>query len=306
MILGNKAFFTKEHFEAQRGVAPAYLCELVVYCLELVSQLSHRDFEYRFKGGNSLLLLLEDPQRFSIDVDIVTTEPKEKLIELVETIAAECDVFERCEVRQHKTKPWLPMISFKIYFDSVYQKKEDAYVMLDAVLEPAPYGGVRKPVKCGELYQSSETVELPSISGLIADKLLCIGPATLGIPLGKKKEAQRLKHVFDVALLSRHPHDLEEVGSALTACMEQENRIQKSAWSFDEVARDTAEFCGEALRVSERPADDTLEAGSYMDEIARGFDGFRDYLFRMDYDWGRFQEDCRSVLTLLEGIEARR
>src|SRR5258708_29401882 len=180
MILGKKQHFSKEHFEAKKGIAPSHLCELVVHCLELVSQLVHHERGFRFKGGNSLLVLLEDPQRFSIDVDIVTTESKEALIALVEKIVAECELFTRYEVRQPKTKPWLPMISFKLFFESHYQKPEDAFVMLDAVLEPAPYGGVGKQVRCRDLYESEVKVEVPSVSGLIGDKLLTIGPATLG------------------------------------------------------------------------------------------------------------------------------
>ena len=156
MILGKPEHFAQDHFEAHKGVAPAHLCELVVYCLELVSQLSHSGFQYRFKGGNSLLLLLEDPQRFSIDVDIVTTESKEGVVSLVEKIATDCELFTRWEVRQHQTKPWLPMVSFKLYFDSCYQEPADAFVMLDVVLKPAPYPGVKRQVRCGSIYESAE------------------------------------------------------------------------------------------------------------------------------------------------------
>jgi len=95
MLIGNESFFTKEHFIKNKGTAPEYLCELVVYCMELVSQLSHHNLDYRFKGGNSLLILLENPQRFSIDVDIVTTESKENLIDLVNKITDTCEIFTR-------------------------------------------------------------------------------------------------------------------------------------------------------------------------------------------------------------------
>lgn len=299
MILAENTPFSREHFERHKGVAPAHLCELVVHCLELVAQLANAGLAFRFKGGNSLLILLEDPQRFSIDVDIVTLATKEELTALVEGIVERCDVFTRYEVRQHKTKPWLPMISYKLFFRSSYQAEEDAFVMLDAVLEPPPYEGVRKPVRCGALYGSSVEVEVPSVSGLIADKLLCIGPSTMGIPLGKKKEAQRLKHVFDVALLTRHPHDEASVKVSLERCMAQENRIQKSSWSKQDVAADTARFLGEPLRFEHKPDPATLEPGSYLDEIVRGFDEFRTYLFRMDYSWPRFQEDCRAAAAIM-------
>lgn len=303
MILAEKPVFDRAHYEANKGFAPAYLCELVVHCLEMVSQLSARGFEFRFKGGNSQLVLLEEPQRFSIDVDVVSTISKEEMTAHVEAVTEACDVFTRCEVRPHKTKPWLPMISYKLFFDSVYQAPEDAFVMLDAVLEPAPYGGVRRPVVCGDLYRSAQEVELPSISGLLADKLLCIGPATLGIPLGRKKEAQRLKHVFDVANLSRHEHDQAEVESALEACMAQENRIQKSEWTREQVFDDTLAFLDAALGPAEPPPVDSLEAGTYLDEIVRGFAEFGEFLFRIDYVWARFQDDCRQVRGVVEKLK---
>lgn len=302
MIFANEAVFDRAHYEEHKGFAPAYLCELVVHCLEMVSQLAVRDLEFRFKGGNSQLILLDDPHRFSIDVDVVSTVSKEEMTAHVEAITQACDVFTRCEIRPHKTKPWLPMISYKLFFDSVYQSPEDAFVMLDAVLEPAPYGGVRKRVACGDLYRSDLEVELPSISGLLADKLLCIGPATLGIPLGKKKEAQRLKHVFDVANLSRHDHDRAQVESALTTCMDQENRIQKSAWTREQVLEDTLAFVDAALGPATPPAIESIESGTYLEEIVRGFAGFGEFLFRVDYVWSRFQDDCRRVREVVEKL----
>ncbi len=303
MIVGDRKFFTRDHFEANKGFAPGYLCELVVYCLEVVSQLSRSGLTYRFKGGNSQLILLEDPQRFSIDVDIVSTVEKTEMVERVERIVADCELFTACEIRPHKTKPWLPMISFKLFFNSVYQKPEDAFVMLDAVLEPAPYGGVNRTISCMNLYRSDETVELPSLSGLLADKMLCIGPATLGIPLGKGKEAHRLKHVFDVSNLSQHAVDLDEFRDALAACMRQENELQRSEWDLRQVVEDTRKFCRAPLAHLGQPSLTQLEVGTYLDEIVRGFEEFRHVLFRVDYTWPRFQADCRQVLATLDRIE---
>jgi hypothetical protein len=303
MILAHSSVFDRAHYETHKGFAPAYLCELVVHCLEMVSQLAAHGLDFRFKGGNSQLVLLEAPQRFSIDVDVVSTVSREEMTAAVVAVTEVCDVFTRCEVRPHKTKPWLPMISYKLFFDSVYQAPEDAFVMLDAVLEPAPYGGTRGRVACGELYASDEEIELPSISGLLADKLLCIGPATLGIPLGKHKEAQRLKHVFDVANLSRHPHERAEVERALAACMAQENRIQKSEWTRAQVFDDTLAFLDAALAHEAPPALASLEPGTYLQEIVMGFSGFGEFLFRTDYAWPRFLDDCQRVRDVVENLK---
>ncbi len=300
MIAGKKDFFTKEHFEAHKGVAPAYLCELVVYCLELVSQMVHYGLKFRFKGGNSLLILLEDPQRFSIDVDIVTTVSKQDLIDLVKKITDECEVFYSHEIRRHKTKPWLPMISFKLFFKSYYQKEADSYVMLDCVLEEPPYAGIRKQVKCSSIYQSEEMVEVPSVAGLLADKLLTIGPKTLGIPIGKKKEAQRLKHIFDVTLLLAKDYDIKEFQENLNNCIKQENELQKSDFKLSEIIDDTKLFCSKPLDHDIKPELSEITGDDYLYEIAKGFDEFKTCLFKIDYTWDRFKKDCGEVLKLLE------
>lgn len=302
MIIGKPEHFEKAHYEANRGRAPAHLAELVVYCLELVAQLAHRRVVFRFKGGNSLLVMLEDPQRFSIDVDIVTDESKEALIEHVGAIAEGCEAFTRWEARAPKTKPWLPMISFKVFFDSVYQAPEDAFVMLDCVLQGAPYDGKRKPVRCGRLYESNEVVEVPSVSGLIGDKLLTLGPSTLGIPLGKGKEAHRLKHVFDVALLSRQGYDLEAVRRSVAGCMEQESRIQERQVTLAEIVEDTIRFVSEPLEHAVQPSPEAFADGTYMREVALGFDAFREGLFGREYTWGAFREDCEAIAALTRSL----
>lgn len=303
MLQARRELFTRTHYEAHAGVAPVHLAELVVHCLELVASLAARGVPFRFKGGNSLLVLLEDPQRFSVDVDIVTTLDRPTLTEHVAALTEESVIFKRWESRAPKTKPWLPLISFKLYFDSCYQSAEDAFVMLDAVLEPAPYPGIRRPVRCGTLYTSDREVEVPSVSGLIGDKLLAIGPGTLGIPLGKNKEAQRLKHVFDVATLSRRDWDLEQVRQSLRATKAQEERIQGREHPWAAILADTRRFCSLPLAHATPP---TAPASTdpYLAEIGVGFAAFRQHLFRIDYGWDLFQEDCRHVLAVLDALEA--
>ena len=304
MIRGEPAYFSREHYEAHAGVAPPYLSELVVHCLELVALLAERRLPFRFKGGNSLLILLEDPQRFSIDVDIVTLEPRDSLTQVVSQVAEASTVFTGWESRAPKTKPWLPLTSFKIYFDSAYRPAEQSFVMLDAVHAPAPYPGVRKPVRCGTLYQTNIEVELPHPSGLIGDKLLAIGPRTLGIPFGKGKEAQRLKHVFDVATLCRCGYDRSVVRRAADGCQRQEEQIQGRTHAWAAISEDTRDFCESALAQPTMPDPSTIDEGDLcLAEIVRGFAQFREHLFRLEYTWELFQEDCRQVVALLEELD---
>ncbi len=304
MLYGRPEFFDTSHYERCRGRAPAYLCELVCHCLELVSQLAASGLEFRFKGGNSLLLLLGQPQRFSIDVDIVTTTDREILTTTVKEIIANCDLFNRFEVRHPKTKPWLPLASYKLFFESAYRAPEEAYVMLDAVFEAAPYDGITRPVRCGNIYHSDQTVEVPSISGLLGDKLLTLGPSTLGIPFGKGKEAHRLKHVFDVSRLLDEEWDLGKVNQAVRGCMEQENRIQRSHWDWPTTRGDTLEFLRAPLPFDAPPDAGKLDPKGYLYETAIGFQEFRQVLFALDFTWPDFLEACRKVISLTEKITA--
>ena len=309
MLAAQPQVFTKNHYESVTGLADPALTELVVHCLELVSQLGLSGIPFRFKGGNSLLLLLAQPERFSIDVDIVTTVSRAELSQVVEQIAspAGCPRFTRCEVRPHKTKPWLPMISFKLFFDSLWQKPEDAFVMLDAVLEEAPYPGEQRRVVCSDIYASDVVVEIPSRSGLIADKLLTLGPSTLGIPLGKGKEAQRLKHVFDVASLARGEWEAGLVSSALTNCIAQESRIQKKSIGLREILDDTLLFLDQAraaasLTTERPPPEGAPLSEHYRYEIAAGFAPFGRHLFRTRYTWDRLHEDCELIKSVINRI----
>lgn len=303
MLAGKAEYFSKEHYESVTGLSSPELAELVVHCLELVSQLAAQKFPFRFKGGNSLLLILPEPTRFSIDVDIVTTAPREDLIAAVEEIVRACPAFLRHEIRQHQTKPWLPMISFKLFFKSFFQAADDAFVMLDAVLEEAPYPGETRQVVCGDIYRSEMSVETPSRSGLIADKLLTLGPATLGIPLGKKKEAQRLKHVYDIASLLRGNYSLELVRQALESCLVQETRIQKKDLTIAAVLADTRLFLEQPARI-ETTATPDPSGHPYLAEIAAGYEEFRAHIFRTNHAWTNLQEDCRLILSLVEKLEA--
>jgi len=302
MVFADKKYFTREHFEKNSGYAPPYLCELVVYCLELLSNLAHRQLNFRFKGGNSLLLILDKPLRFSIDVDIATSEKKEKLISIAEEIRNQSEVFTRLEIRQHKTKPWLPMISFKIYFDSFFQSPDDSYVMLDAVLKPAPSEGYVSPIRVEGIYQSSENVEVSTPAGLIGDKLLTIGPSTLGIPIGKNKEAQRLKHVFDISQLSKFDIEVEKVRKSVLSCMKQENEIQRSSYKLPEVIEDTVVFCEKPLKYDEIPDLEQVEDDDYLFEIVKGFEDFKKHLFSIEYTWDMLKDDMKRVRDVVVSL----
>jgi predicted nucleotidyltransferase component of viral defense system len=49
--------------------------ESMIYALYLLEQLKMTGFDFVFKGGTSLILLMTNPKRFSVDIDIIA-DPK--------------------------------------------------------------------------------------------------------------------------------------------------------------------------------------------------------------------------------------
>lgn len=53
--------------------------------------------DFIFKGGTSLILLLNDIKRFSVDVDIITDESREKIKSAIKNMIVNQDLFTRAE-----------------------------------------------------------------------------------------------------------------------------------------------------------------------------------------------------------------
>ncbi|MHC4600235.1 MAG: nucleotidyl transferase AbiEii/AbiGii toxin family protein [Planctomycetota bacterium] len=285
--------FSREHIEANKGEATEVVAEQAVHSLALVEGLVRAGLRFRFKGGNSLLLLLRTPRRFSMDVDIATAEDRGRIEACLDRAVEASEGFTRWARRKHKTKPWLPLASFEVYYDSHFVEPDAAFIFLDAQLQRTRYPGQRLPVRCGALFESEEKVEVATVGGILGDKILTLGPETLGIPLGKGKEAQRLKHVFDVSTLASNRPDLEEFRKSLRQCLEQENALQEQAVPVETVYRDTLAFCTLVGRLPSPP--ETAAPGSLLDETVRGLGPFRDHLFSKRYAWEDLRRDLARV-----------
>lgn len=302
MPLADRRFFTREHIEAQRFGASPQLAEQAIHCLELVAELAATGLPYQFKGGNSLLLVLDTPRRFSIDVDIATDQPRERIEACVAALARTHGVFTRWQARPHKTKPWLPISSYYLHYPSAVGPETEGSIMLDIQLRRSPYKTRMAPVVCGELYTCDQTVELPLPASIAGDKLLTMGPATLGIPLGKGKQAQRLKHVYDVSSLMATGPDLDDIRASFHACLAHENEIQKKSVTARDVMLDTVRFCASVAGLPDRPSDPSGIQDGVLRENAEGLPDFAGHLFEKGYGWQRLQLDMARVAWCVTAV----
>ena len=81
MIL--KECFTDEFIRSKAGenLYKKIIYEKVVHAFYLLEKLAREKIDFVFKGGTSLMLLLNEFNRFSVDIDILMESGKEKIIE---------------------------------------------------------------------------------------------------------------------------------------------------------------------------------------------------------------------------------
>ena len=187
------------------------IMEKVIYALTLVEQLAQTDLSFVFKGGTSLLLILPEPKRFSIDIDIVTTESREK----VETVlAAVCTkgVFTKFELDEFRSyKPGIPKAHYLLTFFSQWDNKERV-ILLDVLYEEHGYPALIEVLIVNEWIQTNEnlpTVKIPSADSITGDKLTAFAPNTVGIRFRvehadggvTEKQMEVMKQLFDLGIL---------------------------------------------------------------------------------------------------------
>lgn len=208
------ASYTPDWIREKRKAYPKSdptIMEKVIYALTLVEQLAQTDLSFVFKGGTSLLLILPEPKRFSIDIDIVTTESREK----VETVlAAICTkgVFTKFELDEFRSyKPGIPKAHYLLTFFSQWDNKERV-ILLDVLYEEHGYPALVQAPIVNEWIQTDENllnVQIPSADSITGDKLTAFAPNTVGIRFRvehadggvTEKQMEVMKQLFDLGIL---------------------------------------------------------------------------------------------------------
>ena len=159
--------------------------ERQILAFYLLEKLIETNVEFIFKGGTSLILLLEETKRFSTDIDILISRPSlSKLEELFNSFVSEENVFFRFE-KDDRVDSKFPKAHFKFFFNSIYKNEDqDGYILLDAVFEENPYLNLDSRVIRGQILPTIDpylAVNLPSITDIMIDKLTAFAPNTIGV-----------------------------------------------------------------------------------------------------------------------------
>lgn len=198
------------------------LIESMIHALYLLEQLKTTGLDFIFKGGTSLILLLENPARFSVDIDVII-DPKmdrETLESFLNKIVG--DVFVRVELDERRSfKGKIPKAHYKFIYRSNLTIKNQAgevvpnserEILLDVLFAENPYPVLKeKPIDTEWIKQEGEplTVKMPCENSIAGDKLTAYAPTTIGVPYKVEKEKEIIKQMFDVGTLFDILTDME-------------------------------------------------------------------------------------------------
>ncbi|HEY4248450.1 MAG TPA: nucleotidyl transferase AbiEii/AbiGii toxin family protein [Lacunisphaera sp.] len=291
------------------GVRPNNLqfLERCIHALELVSRLSDADLDFVFKGGTSLVLLLNPVRRLSIDVDIATTEPIERIKAVLNQVAMYRPPFLRYEHQEKRDRDAPPTRHFKVYFNSAAGQQAESYVLLDVITTGHSYPVTeRRSIAAPFIKLETDShVVLPTIDCLLGDKLAAFAPTTIGVlydPLdrnGKPRERdplQIVKQLFDVGNLFPEATNLNQVDDTYRATFETQNHYRGGGFNLEQCLDDTIE-AARALCLA--PSNQTATHTPHQTILRSGQRGLASHLLTEPFTFDRHARVAASRAALL-------
>lgn len=198
-----KENFSEEHIRELQKMSrrDPGLIERTLYAFGLLEALAQVGLPFVFKGGSSLLLLLDKPMRLSTDIDIVV-EPGTDINDYIKK-AGRIFPFIHQEEQSRMGRNNIEKKHFKFTYSSPIQQKP-LYILLDVLFEENNYSEiVTKGITNSLLITYGEplNVKMPSIDCLLGDKLTAFAPHTTGIPIHSKKDMEVMKQFYDICTI---------------------------------------------------------------------------------------------------------
>lgn len=211
-----------------------------MFAFGLLEALVRVGMPFIFKGGSSLLLLLDHPQRLSTDIDIIV-EPD---VDVHEFIAKASIIFpfKRYTEQVRTGRNNIVKRHFKFYYDSPLLNRE-FHIILDILYEKNNYSSlVRRKIQNEFLIVDNDQeycTIIPTANCILGDKMTAFAPHTTGIPINAQKDLEIMKHFFDIATLIEIMDDFSEVKATFNSIVMQEIGYRGLNLTGKDVLKDT-------------------------------------------------------------------
>lgn len=241
----SKDNFTRYHIEElcrENRNDPALL-ERTIYAFGLLEAICKAGMPFIFKGGTSLLVLLERPMRLSTDIDIIVAPGTdvERYIQEAGKIFPFLDAEENIRIGKNN----IEKRHYKFLYESPMTGKRFS-ILLDILFEENPYTTVvERPIKNALLLTEGNDfiVRIPCVNCILGDKLTAFAPHTTGVPFGVGKELEVMKQMYDCWTLFQDMDDFQEVSRVYRIVAEKELAYRDLKLRPDDVLKDTVNSC---------------------------------------------------------------
>ena len=256
------------------------ILEKMIYALHLLERIKANGLDFIFKGGTSLVLLLEEENRFSIDIDIICNIERENLEKILNKVVDSSN-FKSYKLDKHRSyKTGVPKAHYSFTFDSATKGKYSGTILLDILIEDSIYPELtEKPVQTKWIETEEETsISLPTIDAITGDKLTAFAPNTVGIPYFKGKGLQSFsmeicKQLFDLSKLFEKIENIETVAKSFEIFAIQEIEYRKTVTpdlTPEKVLQDTIDTC----QILAKRGGGTLDEKTKFAELQKGIRAF--------------------------------
>ena len=225
------------------------IVEKVTRALILLEFLKTENLEFIFKGGTALMLMIQEPRRFSIDIDILI-ENKDQELEQILNNVVEKTTFIKWQENERRTVSEIEKRHFKIFYEPLVKMKGELnYILLDVVYETNPYEDIQQTnVSHFLLKEEGDPINVttPTLEAILGDKLTAYGPNTTGVPLEKPMEV--MKQIYDIAGIFDRISSLKSVKQNFIKVAERElayRNFDKNNYQviFEDIINTSHNFC---------------------------------------------------------------
>ncbi len=287
----------------KKYVSDPGLIERSLYAFGLLEAIKSVGMPFCFKGGTSLMLILDKPARLSTDIDILV-EPGTDVDGYIEK-ASKIFPFADKEEDVRKGKNGIVKRHFKFtYFSPV--RNTDFYILLDIVFAHQPYAKTMQKEIDNELLMTTGEnlfVEVPTAECILGDKLTAFAPHTTGILLGSGKELEIAKQLYDTATLSDYLNDYGLFAETYSNAAKEETDFRGMNWNKEDVLYDTINACASIISRGSIDKDD-------YPEYLRGIKSLKNHILVEGYNTDDVTWKACKVMylasCLLSGNEYRK
>ena len=235
---------------ARKTGAQDVIVEKCIHALALVGRLAEAGLNFVFKGGTSLMLHFEPARRLSIDVDIASLEPLDRVRAVLNSIV-DGQPFLQWDHQDWRDAENPPTKYFRLAYRSPLNPDREGGIQLDVLVTESPHPVIEEREVRARFIEVERPVRVrvPSADCLLGDKLSAFAPTTIGIlyePVHKKtglpmepRPIRVAKQLFDVGELFAASTNLEMVAKSYAIHFEHQKRYRGLDCSIEDALEDT-------------------------------------------------------------------